>query len=403
MSNLPVPVFDLRARDAFAFAQGLRPNGQDSLPSPHTTDHPGRRSKRRRTGYRDKPLNVEVVEAYGDSDNKSPLQIADTKKVTKFYTMAFKQLQQLNCRLLAKTFIKLIEPRKQVGYPYKGGEGTKPDWWPHDVRHREPDHLRKPERVELLVHLVQNLLRKGVTVELLEEAVSDIRRHLIPEDNHKAKTAILDEIIHIKKIEKQYLRMEIDGTIQVYVTNYDKYEDESEPKVMTPPQSVSSSPRKENLEVQSPLEMDSVPQQVPPQETVPSFQMRANLNFTNPMQTTPPEFGHPPFAYAPTPALPLTSTHDHFIVTGPTSHLYAVSLAHPQASPPAGFTGTYPACQGSPVDHSHGAGSLMSPQVDYSSQPFTVPDLSDRRGHEKANIYSQPLQAYSLGPPHTIY
>ena len=63
--------------------------------------------------------------------------------------------------------------------------------------------------MELLVHLVQNLLRKGVTVELLEEAVSDIRRHLVPEDNREAKAAILDEIIHIRKIEEQYLRMEI--------------------------------------------------------------------------------------------------------------------------------------------------------------------------------------------------
>ncbi|KUL81996.1 hypothetical protein ZTR_09817 [Talaromyces verruculosus] len=381
MSNLSIPVFDLRARDAFTFAQGLRPNAQNSLPSPHTT--------------------YEVVETYGNSDNQFPLEIGDTKNVTKFYTMAFIELQQLNCRLVAKTFIKLIEPRKKARYPYNGGEDTKPDWWPRGVRHREPDHLTKSQRVELLVHLVQNLLRKGVTVESLEGAVCDIRRYLVPEDNRGAKAAILDEIIHVRKTEERYLRNEIDGTIQVYVTNYDKSEDESEPNMMTPPQSVSSSPRKQNLEVQSPLEMNSIPQQVPPQDTV---QMRADLNFTNPMQTTPPEFGHPPFAYAPTPALPLTPTHDHFIVTGPTSHLYAVSLAHPQASPPPGFTGSYPACQsnmGSPIDHSYGG--VMSAQVDYPSQPFAVPDFSDRRGHEMANMYSRPLRDCSLGPQHTVY
>lgn len=164
MSNLPTPVFDSRARDAFAFAQGLLPNGQNSLPSPHTAyrpSHGGRssragRSKRRRTGFCEEPLNVEVVEAYEDPEDQVPLEIGDTKKVTEFYTMAFKRLQQINCRLLAKNFIKLIEPRKQVRHPYNGGrrpggapgergdpEDTKPDWWPRDVIHKEPDHIKK--------------------------------------------------------------------------------------------------------------------------------------------------------------------------------------------------------------------------------------------------------------------
>jgi hypothetical protein len=164
MSNLPTPVFDSRARDAFAFAQGLLPNGQFSLPSPHTAYRPGHRrhssrsgrSKRRRTGFREEPLNVEVVEAFEDPEDQVPLEIGDTKKVTAFYTMAFKRLQQINCRLLAKNLIKIIEPRKQVRHPYNGGrkpggapgekgdpEDTKPDWWPRDVIHREPDHIKK--------------------------------------------------------------------------------------------------------------------------------------------------------------------------------------------------------------------------------------------------------------------
>lgn len=164
MSNLPTPVFDSRARDAFAYAQSLLSNGQHSLPSPHTAYRLGHRghssragrSKRRRTGFREEPLNVEVVEAYEDPEDQVPLEIGDTKKVTEFYTMAFKRLQQINCRLLAKNFIKLIEPRKQVRHPYNGGrrpggapgergdpEETKPDWWPRDVIHKEPDHIKK--------------------------------------------------------------------------------------------------------------------------------------------------------------------------------------------------------------------------------------------------------------------
>jgi hypothetical protein len=59
--------------------------------------------------------------------------------------------------MVAKAFIKFIEPRKQVRHPYNGGkppagsapgttgdpEKTKPEWWPPGVMHKEPDHLRK--------------------------------------------------------------------------------------------------------------------------------------------------------------------------------------------------------------------------------------------------------------------
>lgn len=250
ISNLPTPIFDSRARDAFAYAQGLLPNGQNSLPSPHTAYRPGQRvhssrsgrTKRRRTGFREEPLNVEVVEALEDAEDQVPLQIGDTKKVTAFYTMAFKRLQQINCRLLAKNMIKIIEPRKQVKHPYNGGrkpggapgekgdpEDTKPDWWPRDVIHKEPDHIKKDcksnqvssinftdsltdkntDRVKLLVHLVQNLLPMGITADLLEEAVGDTRRHLVPEDKAEEKALMLDEIIRVRKIEERYLRNEI--------------------------------------------------------------------------------------------------------------------------------------------------------------------------------------------------
>lgn len=86
-----------------------------------------------------------------------PLRIGETQKVTSYYESALKHFQQLNCRMVAKAFIKFIEPRKQVRHPYNGGkpppgsapgttgdpEKTKPEWWPPGVMHKEPDHLRK--------------------------------------------------------------------------------------------------------------------------------------------------------------------------------------------------------------------------------------------------------------------
>lgn len=49
----------------------------------------------------------------------------------------------------------------------------------------------------------------GVTADLLEEAVGDTMRHLIPEDKAPEKAAILEEIIRVRKIEERYLRNEI--------------------------------------------------------------------------------------------------------------------------------------------------------------------------------------------------
>lgn len=72
-----------------------------------------------------------------------------------YYEKIFQNLQQTNCRIIAKAYIKLVEPRKQVNYPYNGRkivegrtqqldpEATKPPWWPRGVSHREPDHLPK--------------------------------------------------------------------------------------------------------------------------------------------------------------------------------------------------------------------------------------------------------------------
>ena len=86
-----------------------------------------------------------------------PLRIGDSQKVQHYYESALKHFQQLNCRMVAKAFIKFIEPRKQVRHPYNGGkpppgsapgttgdpEKTRPEWWPPGVMHKEPDHLRK--------------------------------------------------------------------------------------------------------------------------------------------------------------------------------------------------------------------------------------------------------------------
>jgi hypothetical protein len=464
MSNLSTPVFDAFARDAFAFSQGILPNGHNSLPSPHTAYRPSHRghssragrSKRRRTAFREEPLNVEVVEAFEDPEDQVPLEIGDTKKVAEFYKGAFRRLQQINCRLLAKNFIKIIEPRKQVRHPYNGGrkpggapgekgnpEDTKPDWWPRDVIHKEPDHIKKEFRLKLLVHLVQNLLPMGITADLLEEAADDCRRHLLPEDKVDEKAAFLDEIFRVRKIEERYERNEIDGTTQIYVTDHDgarrgqpesddEGENEGETEVMTPPDSGASSPQPQHLEAsQSPLDVASMPQHVSPLEATSNFHISAELSFTNPGQRTPefrstqPEFGHRNLASTPIAGPLLTPTHNQFMdpspfaETTPTNHLHSVSQdpAHAQANQSPSFAGWSPAFQQtmfSPVDYGNGAGRQIPPHMVYPPygpysppqdvpQTFAVPELSRPRDYDMENMYSLPFRTGSLSHPHIVH
>lgn len=66
-----------------------------------------------------------------------------------YYTSRFAALQQATCKLVVKAWIKVIEPKKQMKFPYNKGEDLKPVWWPEGVRHREPDHLSKTGRLSL--------------------------------------------------------------------------------------------------------------------------------------------------------------------------------------------------------------------------------------------------------------
>jgi hypothetical protein len=94
------------------------------------------------------------------SVEKAMISVQDRDLLALYYEKAFENLQQTNCRTLAKAYIKLVEPRKQVNYPYNGRKivagtprqldpnVTKPPWWPSEVSHREPDHLPKVGRRE---------------------------------------------------------------------------------------------------------------------------------------------------------------------------------------------------------------------------------------------------------------
>ncbi|GAA5826251.1 hypothetical protein JCM3770_000629 [Rhodotorula araucariae] len=97
-------------------------------------------------------------------------------------------------KLVCKRWIKAVEPHKQTRYPYQKGDDHKPGWWPREIRHKEPDHLNKSERVALLLHI----LRSGpVSVDELELATAAVSVHISTD-----KMAILHEIYHVAREEK---------------------------------------------------------------------------------------------------------------------------------------------------------------------------------------------------------
>lgn len=112
-----------------------------------------------------------------------------------WYSSRFSQLQQSTCKLVLKAWIKVVEPKKQSKHPYNRGEEGKPVWWPQGVRHKEPDHLMKPERAQLLLALVRSPL---VPVSKLELATAEASAY-IPQ----SKMRILREVYRVAKEEER--------------------------------------------------------------------------------------------------------------------------------------------------------------------------------------------------------
>lgn len=77
--------------------------------------------------------------------------ISDHQLIISFCETRFKNLQQMACKIVAKVWVKLLEPKKQSNHPYSRGDDLAPGWWPKPwgtgkgdkVRHKETDYLLK--------------------------------------------------------------------------------------------------------------------------------------------------------------------------------------------------------------------------------------------------------------------
>lgn len=126
------------------------------------------------------------------------------------------ELQQVPCKVIAKAWIKTIEPKKQTSHPYKLAEASKPPWWPRTVRHVEPDHLLKGERLDLMIHIlmdppvdVSHLWRALVTTKLPDQLIKLMEEMLYVARAVQNKSV---DVVEVSRFRKNWKR-NINSTI----------------------------------------------------------------------------------------------------------------------------------------------------------------------------------------------
>ncbi|KAK3692101.1 hypothetical protein B0T22DRAFT_4198 [Podospora appendiculata] len=205
---------------------------------------------RRATNDDDEPLV--------STSRRRGINIGNAEEVWSFYDLRFRNCQQTACKLIGKAWVKAVAPKKQSTHPYTGDRI--PDWWPTGpfgsgktdyVRHREPDHLLKKERVHLICHILRmivqppekqhpNIQALKLNVTKLEELTNDTLSSFFSDKNNAnnaKKKPFLKEIFKVAHAEEEYLRGQRDAGTEIFVMSDDKGadsylsddEDEDEP------------------------------------------------------------------------------------------------------------------------------------------------------------------------------
>ncbi|CCH45725.1 hypothetical protein BN7_5311 [Wickerhamomyces ciferrii] len=187
--NYPNGMIKFHSSDAFnsyidVFRRELNPNSSTPIPNPdqHQQQHQQQQSSTSRSDQFLNTLNRALEEPTFE------LHLSSETELHNHLRTCFRELQQLSCKAIAKAWIKTIEPKKQTRYPYNKGESTKPPWWPSKIRHCEPDHLIKSERIDLLVSISRNSEK---SLQKLKESTNRIS------SLNEYKLKILDEIYFV--------------------------------------------------------------------------------------------------------------------------------------------------------------------------------------------------------------
>ncbi|KFY30587.1 hypothetical protein V493_01814 [Pseudogymnoascus sp. VKM F-4281 (FW-2241)] len=164
------------------------------------------------------------------------ITIGDDAARDEVYRQCLKNIQQNGCKIIGKAWVKLLEPKKQSTYPYTKGAQKRPPWWPavtgpNNIRHKEPDHLHKRERIILLMHIIGLIVsqernspaqQRKVDVAKLEEVTREAMATWFA-DREKPKNAekrgFLTQLFRVLYKEERYRRGELDGSTTVCVND----------------------------------------------------------------------------------------------------------------------------------------------------------------------------------------
>jgi len=212
------------------------PGGDDDDDGDGIPPRPGRKRHRARHPVEDDN------EAPAPVMHRRRIRVQDSQALWNFYDQRFKSCQQSACKLIAKAWVKAVEPKKQSTHPYTGSDEKAPDWWPKPwgptkedkVRHKEPDHLYKRERVHLLNHILslviepnekqhRDIQKLNLSVKKLEECTNEALSGFYAESaTNASKKQFLNEIFKVAKQQERYKNGEIDGAVEVYVLDNDR-------------------------------------------------------------------------------------------------------------------------------------------------------------------------------------
>ncbi|KAL4737819.1 hypothetical protein BDV11DRAFT_216422 [Aspergillus similis] len=152
---------------------------------------------------------------------RTTLRVGQTQLLQKYYERAFDDFQQLNCRVIAKAYVKMTgQLSGSRGYT----AGSREDKAEVVAGRRETQRAGPSSQA-----------RHGVTAAKLKDAGLDVRRQIQPEK----RLQVLDEIYYVRSQEELYLHGKISGDHMVHVS-YGHMEEEVQGSVLDHPSSSST-------------------------------------------------------------------------------------------------------------------------------------------------------------------
>ncbi|KAI9689554.1 MAG: hypothetical protein M1822_010205 [Bathelium mastoideum] len=174
-------------------------------------------------------------------DRYHTLSLANKEEMTKYLRGLLESIKQLSLKAILKAWILAICPHKQKQFPYvesneewkknhnkENETPRRPSWWPIEhCEHREPDHLKKAERMILAMVIIRLRDRKVMDWEkkapngypswtsMLANSTKEVDFKHGPNDTPQdveTRKQLLVHFYHVARLEEDFVNGRQDGT-----------------------------------------------------------------------------------------------------------------------------------------------------------------------------------------------